>query len=61
MGRGRPVPQSVGEEQRDPFTPPANCGTKAELNAPSAKSARNRLGKRWATAKASATGPVPII
>ena len=37
----------------------ANSGTKALLNAPSANSARNRLGKRCATKKASATGPVP--
>ena len=35
-------------------------GTNAELNAPSAKSARNRLGKRNDTKKASATQPVPI-
>ena len=34
-------------------------GTKAELKAPSAKSRRKRLGKRKATKKASATGPVP--
>src|SRR5215207_1409175 len=34
-------------------------GTKAELNAPSAKSERKRLGKRKATTKACATRPVP--
>src|SRR5690625_3725243 len=37
----------------------ANSGTKAALNAPSAKRRRKRLGKRKATKKASATGPVP--
>ena len=35
-------------------------GTNAELNAPSANSARNRLGKRKETKKASATQPVPM-
>ena len=34
-------------------------GTKAEAKAPSAKRRRKRLGRRWATKKASATGPVP--
>src|SRR5215213_3863040 len=37
----------------------AKSGTKAELNAPSAKSERKRLGKRKATTKACATRPVP--
>ena len=37
----------------------ANSGTNAELKAPSANSRRNRLGKRKATKKASATAPVP--
>ena len=37
----------------------ANSGTKAELKAPSPNSRRNRLGKRNATKKASATAPVP--
>jgi hypothetical protein len=35
----------------------AYCGTKAALNAPSAKRLRNRFGKRWATKKASAARP----
>ena len=39
----------------------ANSGTKALLKAPSANRARNRLGKRWATKNASATGPVPSV
>ena len=37
----------------------ANSGTNAELKAPSPNSRRNRLGKRNATKKASATAPVP--
>ena len=37
----------------------AYCGTKAALNAPSAKRLRNRFGKRWETKKASAASPVP--
>ncbi len=37
----------------------ANNGTKAELKAPSPNRRRNRLGKRKATKKASATAPVP--
>ena len=36
-----------------------NIGTKAMLNAPSAKKRRNKLGRENATTKASATGPVP--
>jgi hypothetical protein len=36
---------------------PANSGTKAALNAPSPNRRRNRLGKRKATTKASATEP----
>ena len=35
-------------------------GTKAALNAPSAKNRRNILGNRNATIKASSTGPTPI-
>src|SRR3546814_17145055 len=38
---------------------PENMGTKAVLNAPSAKRRRNRLGKRKAAKKASAAGQVP--
>ena len=34
-------------------------GTKAEAKPPSAKMRRKRLGRRWATKKASATGPAP--
>ncbi len=37
----------------------AKRGTKAELNAPSAKSLRKVFGSRNAVLKASATGPVP--
>ena len=37
----------------------AKSGTKAALKAPSAKIRRNMLGKRKATKKASAAGPVP--
>ena len=37
----------------------ANSGTKAALKAPSANRLRNRLGSRWATKKASVTGPAP--
>src|SRR5579884_2833080 len=40
---------------------PAASGTKAALNAPSANRLRNRLGRRWATKNASATGPAPRI
>ena len=36
-----------------------NIGTKAVLNAPSAKKRRNMLGSDSATRNASATGPVP--
>ena len=38
---------------------PANIGTKAALNAPSANSRRNRFGSRCATNHASATALVP--
>ena len=44
-----------------PSTRLAKSGTKALLKAPSANSARNRLGKRCATKKASAIGPVPSV
>jgi hypothetical protein len=37
-----------------------NIGTKAVLNAPSAKKRRNMLGSEKATRKASATGPAPM-
>jgi hypothetical protein len=37
----------------------ANIGTKAKLNAPSAKKRRNMFGSDWATTKACATGPSP--
>ncbi len=38
---------------------PANIGTNAVLNAPSANSRRNRLGKRNAALNASDTGEIP--
>ena len=38
---------------------PANKGTKAALKAPSAKSVRNRFGRRRATKKASLVAPAP--
>ena len=58
------TPNTSSEKRRAPSSPLAsislaNKGTKAELNAPSAKSRRNVLGKRKAALKASATGPVP--
>jgi len=37
----------------------ANMGTKAMLNAPSAKKRRNMFGSEKAMRKASATGPAP--
>ena len=40
---------------------PEKAGTKAALKAPSPNRRRNRLGRRRATKKASATGPVPSI
>ncbi len=58
------TPNTSSEKRRAPSMPffsisLAKSGTKAELNAPSAKSLRNVFGKRKAALKASATGPVP--
>ncbi len=58
------TPKTSSEKRLAPSMPFASIslaksGTKAELNAPSAKSRRKVLGKRKAALKASATGPVP--